>query len=122
MLVRDKIHKFWLCLNLFLKLPKKFNVTAEYNYTNNGNRTPGYNIKVNTLNATISKTFLKKDALTVVIEGYDIFNQNINNQRSVQANTIVDTKTQIIKRYFLFRLIFKFTSQKTAPEEDEDDF
>jgi hypothetical protein len=107
--------------NLMIRFPKKFILTGEYKYTNNGNRTPGYNIDIHTVNASLSKAFLKRDALTVVLEGFDLLNQNINNTRTVETNRIVDRKTQIIKRYFLFRLIWKFTSQKAEKEEDEDD-
>ncbi|MBK9283582.1 MAG: outer membrane beta-barrel protein [Sphingobacteriaceae bacterium] len=107
--------------NLSLKLPKKFYITSDVKYTNNGNRTPGFNLEVTTINATISKAFFKRDALTVVLEGYDLLNQNVNNTRYVNSNSIVDSKTQVIKRFFLFRLIYKFTSQKEE-EEEEDDF
>lgn len=104
-----------------LKLPKKFFITGDVKYTNNGNRTPGYNLEITTVNATMSKAFFKGDAFTIVLEGYDLLNQNVNNTRFVNSNSIVDRKTQVIKRFFLFRLIYKFTSQKVE-EEDENDF
>ncbi len=103
------------------KLFERLNAEAEANYTNNGNRANGYNINYVILNASIGYSFLKAKNLIVAFDANDILNQNINNQRSVQANKIVDTKTQIIKRYFLLRVTFKFTSQKPkAGEEDEE--
>lgn len=105
--------------DLTLRLPKKFFITGDVKYTNNGNRTPGYNLEITTVNATVSKAFFKRDALTVVLEGYDLLNQNVNNTRFVNSNSIVDRKTQVIKRFFLFRLIYKFTSQKEEQEEDD---
>ena len=50
----------------------------------------------------------------------DILNQNISNERFIEANRIVDTKTQIIRRYFLLRVLWKFNSQKQTPDEDDD--
>lgn len=105
--------------NLMLKLPKKFKVNADGNYSNNGNRAVGYNINYFILNASLSKTFLKNENLIVSAEAYDILNQNISNQREIAANKIIDTKTQIIKRYFLARVIFKFNSNKKKEEEND---
>lgn len=104
------------------KLFERLNASAEANYTNNGNRANGYNINYVIVNGSIGYNFLKAKNLIVAFDANDILNQNINNQRNVQANKIVDTKTQIIKRYFLLRVTFKFTSQKPkAGEEDEDE-
>ncbi|MBA3663707.1 MAG: TonB-dependent receptor [Bacteroidetes bacterium] len=103
------------------KLPKKIRISTDGDYTNNGNRAAGYNINYFILNAQISKTFFKRENLIISIEGNDILNQNISNQRIVEANKIVDTKTQVIKRYFLLRAVFKFNSNKEKKEEGDDD-
>ena len=62
------------------------------------------------------------DVLIISAEGNDLLNQNISNRREVVTNKIIDTKTQIIRRYFLARVIFKFNSVKKKEEEDEDDY
>lgn len=103
-----------------VKLPKKIGISADGNYTNNGNRTPGYNINFFLLNAAIDKKFLKNENLIVSLIANDILNQNISNQRYLTSNQIVDTKTNIIRRYFLVKVLFKFNSQKT--KEDDEDF
>lgn len=103
-----------------LKLPKKFNFTTDGTYTNNGNRSDGFNLNYFILNASLSKTFLKLENLIVSINANDILNQNINNQRYISSNQIVDTKTEIIKRYVLVKVLYKFNSQKTKAEEDYD--
>ncbi|MDX2171576.1 MAG: outer membrane beta-barrel protein [Bacteroidota bacterium] len=107
--------------NLMIKLPKKIRINADGQYTNNGNRAVGYNLNYFILNTSLSKTFLKNENLIVSVEAYDILNQNINNNREISANKIIDTKTQIIKRYFLARVIYKFNSNKKKEEEDEMD-
>ncbi len=105
--------------NITVKLPKKFKINTTGNYVNNGNRAVGYNLNYFILNAALSKTFLKNENLIVSAEANDILNQNISNRREVVTNKIVDTKTQIIRRYFLARVIFKFNSVKKKEEEDD---
>lgn len=104
-----------------IKLKKNIRVSTDGHYTNNGNRAAGYNLNYFIWNAQLSKTFFKKENLIISLEGYDILNQNINNRRVVQANKIIDMKTQVIKRYFLLRAVFKFNSNKEKKEEDDDE-
>jgi hypothetical protein len=94
---------------------------AEAKYTNNGNRAVGYNINYVIVNANIGYSFLKQKNLIIGFDANDILNQNINNQRSVQTNKIVDTKTQIIRQYFLGRITYKFKSKTAKQEEVEFD-
>ncbi len=100
---------------------ERLRFNAEAKYTNNGNRAVGYNINYVIVNADISYAFLKAKCLIVGFEANDILNQNINNQRSVQTNKIVDTKTQIIRQYFLGRITYKFNSKAAKEEEVEFD-
>ncbi len=112
-------YKYSLDGTIMVKFLKRYKITTNGSYTNNGNRTSGYNINYFILNATFSRTFLKNENFTLSAEANDILNQNINNTRYITANKIIDTKTQIIKQYFLLRLIFKFTSQKIKEEEND---
>jgi hypothetical protein len=107
--------------NLTVKLPKKFSISADGHYTNNGNRTPGYNINFFILNGSLNKSFLKSESLILSFIANDILNQNISNERYISSNQIVDTKTQIIRRYFLLKLTVKFNSQKSKEGEGDDD-
>ncbi len=103
-----------------LKLIKRLNVNVDARYVNNGNRAVGFNIDYWILNAYVNYAFLKEKNLLVGIDANDILNQNINNQRSVMMNKIIDTKTQIIRQYFLLRVTYKFTSQKPKEGEEEE--
>lgn len=107
--------------NILIKLPKKFVISTDGNYTNNGNRTNGYNLNYFIWNASLAKTFLKNQNFILSLNANDILNQNISNNRFNTANQIVDTKTQIIKRYFLVKVLYKINSQKTKEEEEDDD-
>ena len=104
--------------SVMIKLPKKFTINSDGNYTNNGNRSPGYNLNFFIWNASLSKAFLKSENLVVSFNANDMLNQSISNQRYISSNQIVDTKTQIIRRYFLFKILYRFNSQKAKLEED----
>lgn len=106
--------------NVVIKIRKKVIFATDGVYTNNGNRTPGYNLNYFIWNAQIAYLLLKTGNLAVSLNAYDILNQNISNQRYISSNQIVDTKTQIIKRYFLLKLLYKFNNQKTKVEDDDD--
>lgn len=105
--------------SLMLKLPFKFMIETDAQYTINSQRTAGYNINYILWNASVSKMFLRNENLIVSLAGNDLLNQNINTNRDVQDNVITDTKTNIISRYFLLKVTFKFNSTKT---KDNDDF
>lgn len=112
---------YQLNASVYVKLPKKIKLSADGNYNNNGNRTPGYNLNYFILNASVTKNFLKKENLIISLEGFDLLNQNINNQRQIVSNKIIDTKTQIVRRYVLLRAVYKFNSQKQKIEDEEDE-
>lgn len=101
------------------KLPWKFSLETDATYKINNQLNKGYNINYLVWNASINKAFLKKENLIVTVEAYDMLNQNINVNRNISGNIISDTKTNIISRYFLLRLTYKFNSNKTKEEEDE---
>lgn len=106
--------------SVMVKLSKRWVILTDGKYTDNGNRTPGYNINYFIWNATIARSFLKNENLTLSLNANDILNQNISNSRYITSNQIVDTKTQIIKRYFLLKLLYKFNNSKTKVEDDDD--
>lgn len=106
--------------SILVRLPAKFLISTDGKYTDNGNRTPGYNLRYFIWNATLARAFLKNENLVASINAFDLLNQNIDNQRSISSNQIVDSKTQIIRRYFLLKLLYKFNNQKTKVEDDDE--
>jgi hypothetical protein len=101
------------------QMPKGFTLETDGLYTINSKRSDGYNLNFLTWNASAGKKFLKNENLIVSLIAKDIFNQNISAGRSVSSNVITDSKTTIIKRYFLLQLTYKFNSTKTKEEEND---
>ncbi|MCW3102397.1 MAG: hypothetical protein JWO09_837 [Bacteroidetes bacterium] len=105
--------------DLTLRLPFKMLLETGAQYTITSQRAAGYNLNYVLWNASLSKSFLKNENLILTVSGHDILNQNISTKRTVQDNVITDNKTNIISRYFLLKLTYKFNSTKT---KDNDDF
>lgn len=105
--------------NIKTKLPLKFFLETDANYTINNNRSNGYNINYLVWNASLSKTFGKRDNFILGAYAYDILNQNINVDRDISSNVVTDIKTNIISRYFLLKATIKFNSNKAKEEEDD---
>jgi hypothetical protein len=105
--------------NIGADLPKKIRIESDATYTMNGKRANGYNINYLVWNASVTKTFFKLENFVIGLYAYDILNQNINVNRSINSNIISDTKTNIISRYFLLKATFKFNSNKV--KEDDND-
>ena len=97
-----------------------YTFATDANYFINSKRTQGYNLKYFLWNASFSKSFFKTENLIVSLNVKDILDQNINTSRSVQDNVITDTKTNIIGRYLLLKLVYKFNSNKAKEEEDDE--
>jgi hypothetical protein len=106
-----------IAASVFFKLPFKFSVDTDVSYVINNNRSAGYNINYVLLNTSINKTFFKTEDLIVSIAGNDILNQNITTNRVIQDNVITDSKTNVISRYFLLKLVYKFNSSKTKEND-----
>lgn len=119
-LANQPYYTYDIAVDFTIKLPHHFFISSDAKYTNNGNRTPGYNLNFLIWNASAGRAFLKKENLILSGHAFDLLNQNISNQRTIGSNQIIDEKTTIIKRYFLVKLTYKFNSSKTADDEDED--
>lgn len=104
------------------EIPKIIGFSTDARYTLNGQRANGYNVNYVIWNAAIKKTLLKSENLILSFTANDILNQNTNVQRVVKANVITDTKTNIIARYFLFNITFKFKNKGAEKEEEDDGF
>ncbi len=99
---------------------KRFNLETDATYTINSRRANGYNINFLIWNASLSRNFLKTENLVLGIQAIDILNQNTNYNRTFTNNTITDSRTNVIGRYILLELTYKFNSKKQKEENDFD--
>lgn len=97
-------------------LPKKFTIQTDAQYT----YTPA-SASFNTsfeqaiINASLTKSFFKKEDLKAMIKVNDLLNQNSGFSRFASANMISQTSYNNINRYFMFSLIWDFNKMGGAP-------
>ncbi len=53
------------------------------------------------------------------IRAYDLLNQNTNINRTVSDNRISDTRNNIVQRYILGMVTFKFNSANAKSDDDD---
>lgn len=111
-LQRDRANKGWgtngyggFDFNLLKKI--KLRSDAEYTYT------PSSDVFATSfeqfiVNASITKSFFKKDDLKLSLSVNDLFNQNRGFNRFANANMITQTSYNNIARYFMFSLVWDF--------------
>ena len=103
--------------NLDWRLPAHFRIKLSGRYSINTQLSESFNRNIFIVNADISKAFLSTENLIIALTGNDILNQNVNLQRQIQGNVVTDNFTQIISRYFLVRMTYKFNNNRTKEEE-----
>ena len=97
--------------NWFFNLNTRVTLFKNLNVGLNGSKriNSGYALGNNNpliINASLSKTFFKKKLATLSIQGYDLLKQGNNLSRFVSGNSIVDSRTNQLTRYFTFNLSF----------------
>lgn len=109
--------------DLIIKLPWKIDINILGNYYNYSNLSQNFNTKFFLMNASISKRIGKYDEWTIAAEGYDLFNKNTQVDRIINLNTIVDSRSNIIARYFLLRITYSFNSTlQVKPKVKDENF
>lgn len=79
-----------------------------YMSSRRGYSDPSFNTNELLWNAQISASFLKKNALTVSFQIFDILHEQSNVSRNISAIMRSDTQNNAIHSYCMFHLIYKF--------------
>ena len=97
-------------------LPAKFSLRSDAYYLYNG-KTAAFdnNFSQTIINGTISKAFLKSEALKLNLSVNDLLNQNSGFSRYADANSIIQSNNSTIKRYFMFTLSWDFNKMGGQP-------
>lgn len=81
-------------------------ISTDFDYFVNTGRADGYNQALPLWNAYIAQQVFKKKNGEIRFSVNDILNQNESITRSVGDNYIVDTRTMVLKRYFMLTFIY----------------
>jgi hypothetical protein len=90
-------------------LPGKFQIGSDANYQFNA-KTQSFSedFKRTTLNANISKTFLKNESLKLSVSGNDLLNQNTGYNRTGSFTVLTQERYTAIRRYFMLSMVWDF--------------
>ncbi|MEI9810352.1 MAG: outer membrane beta-barrel protein [Bacteroidota bacterium] len=87
-------------------LPKDFILSSDFDYYFNTGRAEGYNLNVPLWNASLRKLIFKKKNGEIRLSVNDILNQNQSISRNVTDNSITDTRSMVLRRYFMVSLLY----------------
>ena len=96
-----------------VRWPKHMYWEGSYNYTYNPLASAGFQKNVHLLNLSFAVQMLKKDKGEIKLSCYDLLDQSINAYRYAGTNSITDSQSQILKRYFLLTYMVKFNKTTT---------
>jgi len=86
-------------------LPWNIYLSTDFDYLINTGRSVGYNQNIPLWNASISKQMFKKKNGELKLSVNDLLNQNQSISRSLNANGYTDTRTNVLRRYFLLSFL-----------------
>ncbi len=93
-------------LDFSYNFPANFILLTDFNYMINTGRAEGYNQNIPLWNATLSKQVFKKKNGEIRFSVNDILNQNQSIARTAADNYVQDTRSIVLKRYFMVSLLF----------------
>ncbi len=96
-----------LSSNGSVDIPKGWVLRYDFDYTLNSGIASSVSQNLALMNTSIEKQVFKKKNGIIKLAAYDLFNQNTNVNRSVNANSIVDTRSNRLTRFFMLTLTYK---------------
>ena len=87
-------------------LPASFIFSTDFSYLINTGRAQGYNQNIPLWNASLSKQLFKKKNGELKFSVNDILNQNQSIARTASDNYVQDTRSIVLRRYFMVSFLF----------------
>jgi hypothetical protein len=93
---------------------------SDFDLRINRGQSAGFNQTIPLWGASLSKIMLKNKRGELKFNVYDLLNQNKSITRTVDQNSIVDTRMQVLTRYFLLSFTYnlrRFKGQQQGPQQ-----
>ena len=103
--------------NININITKTLVLKYDIDYIINNGLANSVSRNLTLMNASLEKQLFKKKNGIFKLSGYDLFKQNTNISRNVSANSITDTRTNKLTRYFL--LSFTYRLQKFKGQQPQ---
>jgi hypothetical protein len=88
-------------------------IAANFTYTYNNNKTPGFNASVPLISPSIAKEMFKKKNGELRLTMFDLLKQNTSVNKSVSLNQVSDSRTTVLSQYVM--LTFTYNLNNFAP-------
>ncbi len=93
--------------NINLNISKTLVLKYDFDYTINSGLASSVSRNTAIMNASLEKQLFKKKNGIIKISAFDLFKQNSNISRSVTANSIIDSRTNRLTRYFIATFTYR---------------
>lgn len=113
-----EVRTYTLSSNGKIYFPAKIVLSYDLNKTFNS----GYGVSANPfiINGYLERQFSKNNQFSIRLQAYDLLNQNTSISRTVNANSITDTRTNKLGQYFM--LSFNFRLQQFKGQQPKAQF
>lgn len=91
--------------------PKNWVFGNDFGYNYNSNISGPYKKDFYLWNTSLSYKFAKQ--FTFKVKVYDLLNQNQSASRNIMPTAVIDSETNVLKRYVMFSLLYKFKNFET---------
>jgi hypothetical protein len=98
---------------------RRLRFETDVNYNVLTQRADGFNLNYMIINVSLNYRFLDKENLVLSLAANDVLNQNTTISRNITTNMIIDSRTEIISRYFMVKLTWNFKNRLKLKEKDE---
>lgn len=103
---KTKIFTQNMNLQFIIRSPNKIVFESYLNYRYNSQVALGLPKENIAWNAAVSKLIFKEDRGQIKFSIYDLLNRNNNFSRIINANSIIDSRTNVLQRYVTLTLIY----------------
>lgn len=115
-LKNDQYNSWGLTSNIVIDIPKNWILKSDLEYTTNKGLTGGVGKNVAIVNASLERQLFKKKNGILRFQGFDLLNQNSNISRTINSNSITDSRITKLNRYFMLSFTYrlqKFSGKKS---------
>lgn len=102
-------------LTLQTDLPFDSQLSSRFNFTSRHGYTANFKKNIGVWNLQFSKRCLKKNAGLITLQFYDLLHQRTNITRSISNLTISDTRSQMLRNYFILGFQYRINTMGKTP-------
>jgi len=95
-------------IKVVLTIWKSLVFTSEYNRVVYYGLSSSYNQQTNLLTSSLAYKFLKKQQMEIKVSLFDVLKQNNNINRTISANYLEDSRSNVLTQYWMFTLTYTF--------------